>query len=43
MFSMGVDVADFNNDGFKDIISLDMLGESNYRKKRLYHIVITRK
>jgi hypothetical protein len=33
MFSMGVDVADFNNDGFKDIISLDMLGESNYRKK----------
>ncbi len=33
MFSMGVDVADFNNDGFNDIISLDMLGESNYRKK----------
>lgn len=33
MFSMGVDVADFNNDGFKDIVSLDMLGESNYRKK----------
>ena len=33
MFSMGVDIADFNNDGYKDIISLDMLGESNYRKK----------
>ncbi len=33
MFSMGVDVADFNNDGYKDIVSLDMLGESNYRKK----------
>ena len=33
MFSRGVDVADFNIDGFKDIISLDMLGESNYRKK----------
>jgi len=26
-FSMGVDIADFNNDGWKDIISLDMLPE----------------
>ena len=33
LFSMGVDIADFNNDGFQDIITLDMLGESNYRKK----------
>jgi len=33
MFSMGVDISDFNNDGYQDIISLDMLGESNYRKK----------
>ena len=33
MFSMGVDISDFNNDGYPDIVSLDMLGESNYRKK----------
>tara|TARA_B100000614_G_scaffold262680_1_gene297627 strand:- start:1297 stop:4632 length:3336 start_codon:yes stop_codon:yes gene_type:complete len=33
MFSMGVDISDFNNDGYPDIVSLDMLGETNYRKK----------
>ena len=33
MFSMGSDIADYNNDGYLDIITLDMLGESNFRKK----------
>lgn len=32
-FSMGSDVADFNNDGYLDIVTLDMLGDSNYRMK----------
>ena len=32
-FSMGSDVADFNNDGYLDILTLDMLGETNYRLK----------
>ena len=32
-FSMGSDVADYNNDGFLDLITLDMLGETNYRMK----------
>jgi hypothetical protein len=32
-FSMGSDIADFNNDALPDIFTLDMLGEGNYRKK----------
>ncbi|MEB2784230.1 VCBS repeat-containing protein [Algoriphagus persicinus] len=32
-FSMGADISDFNNDGKPDIVTLDMLGEDNYRKK----------
>ncbi len=32
-FSMGSDISDFNNDGYLDIITLDMLGETNSRMK----------
>ncbi len=34
-FSMGNDVGDVNNDGWQDIITLDMLPENNHRQKLL--------
>ena len=32
-FSMGNDISDYNNDGYLDIMTLDMLGENNHRLK----------
>ncbi|MFC0182250.1 Repeat domain-containing protein [Pseudarcicella hirudinis] len=35
-FSMGNDVSDFNNDGWTDIMTMDMLPEDNHRQKLLF-------
>lgn len=37
MFSMGSDAADFNNDGWPDVVSVDMMPKDNRRLKSRYN------
>lgn len=47
--SMGTDIADFNNDGYLDVMNVDMTPEHNYRQKQLktaspydsYHLAVS--
>ncbi len=34
--SMGIDIADFNNDGFEDISVMDMMPDDNLRQKNMF-------
>ncbi len=38
--TMGVDIADFNNDGLIDVVALDMIAEDNQRQKELMTTMI---